>query len=566
MRLNEPPPPPQGDIMERIITEVGEMGRYQRWLFVSMMPFGLFFIFAYTVQMFIAATPQEHWCKVPELQHLDLDLRRNLSIPGAVDGPDWNRCEVYDANWTQVLQTMMPPVGSPTVPCRHGWEFLYNDIPYTTVVSERGWVCENAGIAPFAQTMFFVGSLVGCAFFGWVGDKYGRVPALIGANLIGCFGGVLTLFTSGVWDFTIARFIVGLCIDSCAIMIYIIVIEYVGSRHRTWISNISIAVYCGGGALLMVGLALWLLDWRHLVLATSLPMLFVLVTPLYLPESARWLASKGKVNKAVNMLKKFEKVNRRGIPDDLMAEFIVVASQKSTVDESLRAVVASKPLRNSLLVLIAVTMVGNLGIDAILRMSESIGTNFFLTFTLSSASEIPALVLVTLVLDKWGRRSLISGTMAVAGILALFTAFTSKGVTQMVLAVAMRFAVNMAIGAQLQMVAELIPTGARASGNALVHLTVYVAAMFSPYVVYSQRLWMPLPLLIIGLLCLGAGALSLLLPETKGQPMPQTIADAEKLIRDGMLWQKKKPDLDQNERLNEEFRKMSMSVTSLHRM
>ncbi|XP_063836029.1 organic cation transporter protein-like isoform X2 [Ostrinia nubilalis] len=211
-------------------------------------------------------------------------------------------------------------------------------------------------------------------------------------------------------------------------------------------------------------------------------------------------------------------------------------------------------------------MVGNLGIDAILRMSESIGTNFFLTFTLSSASEIPALVLVTLVLDKWGRRSLISGTMAVAGILALFTAFTSKGVTQMVLAVAMRFAVNMAIGAQLQMVAELIPTGARASGNALVHLTVYVAAMFSPYVVYSQRLWLPLPLLIIGLICLGAGALSLLLPETKGQPMPQTIADAEKLIRDGMLWQKKKPDLDQNERLNEEFRKMSMSVTSLHRM
>ncbi|KAL0895326.1 hypothetical protein ABMA27_011469 [Loxostege sticticalis] len=563
-KLNDVPPEVQGDIMERILYEVGDMGRYQRLLFLSMMPFGLFIVFAYTVQMFIAATPQEHWCKVPELQHLDIELRRNLSIPGAMDGPDWDRCQVYEANWTEVLQTMAPPVNASTAPCRNGWEFLYNDIPYATVVSERGWVCADSGIAPMAQTVFFMGSLLGCAFFGWMGDKYGRLPALIGSNLIGCFGGLLTVFTTGVWDFTIARFIVGICNDSCSVMLYIIVIEYVGARHRTWISNLSIAVYYGGGSLLLVALALWLLDWRNLILATSLPMLIVIATPWYVPESARWLASKGKVNRAVNMLKKFEKVNKKKIPDELMAEFIVVASQKSTVDESLRAVFANAPLRNSLLVLIVVSMVSCLGIDAILRMSESIGTNFFVTFTLSSASEVPALILVTLVLDRWGRRSLICGTLGAAGVLALFTAFTRKGVMQMILAVAMRFALNMAVGAELQLTAELLPTGARASGNSLVHLTVYVAAMFSPTVVYSQRLWSPLPLLIVGMLCLGAGGLCLLLPETKGKPMPQTIVEAERLIRDGALWKKKSRDTGQNEILNEEFRKMSASVTSIN--
>lgn len=51
------------------------MGRYQKLLFVAMLPFGLFFAFVYFVQMFIAATPQRHWCRVPELDHLEPHIR-----------------------------------------------------------------------------------------------------------------------------------------------------------------------------------------------------------------------------------------------------------------------------------------------------------------------------------------------------------------------------------------------------------------------------------------------------------------------------------------------------------
>lgn len=60
-----------------------------------------------------------------------------------MDGPDWDRCQVYEANWTEVLQTMAPPVNASTAPCRNGWEFLYNDIPYATVVSEVRMMMED---------------------------------------------------------------------------------------------------------------------------------------------------------------------------------------------------------------------------------------------------------------------------------------------------------------------------------------------------------------------------------------------------------------------------------------
>ena len=48
---------------------------------------------------------------------------------------------------------------------------------------QRGWVCEHARNTPITQAVFFIGSLVGGVFFGWMADYYGRVPALVGKNL-----------------------------------------------------------------------------------------------------------------------------------------------------------------------------------------------------------------------------------------------------------------------------------------------------------------------------------------------------------------------------------------------
>lgn len=62
--------------------------------------------------------------------------RRNLSAPLTVAG-DMERCKTFDTNWTRVLETLTPPpAGTPMVPCQHGWEFEFSNIPYETVVSE----------------------------------------------------------------------------------------------------------------------------------------------------------------------------------------------------------------------------------------------------------------------------------------------------------------------------------------------------------------------------------------------------------------------------------------------
>ena len=55
-----------------------------------------------------------------------------------------------------------------------------------------------------------------------------------------------------------------------------------------------------------------------------------------------------------------------------------------------------------------------------------------------------------------------------------------------------------------------------------------IGGILCPYVNMLSDTWTPLPLIIYGTLALSGGALALLLPETQGRRLPETIADGEK--------------------------------------
>ncbi|OWR50027.1 hypothetical protein KGM_202411 [Danaus plexippus plexippus] len=520
------------DALESVLVHIGQFGRYQKLLFLGMLPVGVFFAFIYFVQMFIAATPQRHWCKVPELTHLDPELRRNLTAPPpSIDGEEWNRCFMYDANWTEVLLSNRTDPDTPITACKNGWEFELKDIPYHTVVSERGWVCDNSGYTPFTQTVFFIGSFFGGLFFGWVSDYFGRVPALFGANVMALVGGIATIYTTEIWDFAFCRFIVGTSYDTSFMAMYILVLEYTGPKYRTWAANMSIALFFGGGCLILPWVAWWVSDWRTLLWVTSLPMLLVVVVPFTVPESARWLSSRGRVNDAVKVLRRFERVNGRKIPDDVMDEFIVSASQTRRTKESIMDVFKSSALRGLLARMVIVYMTCALVFDGLVRMSEGLGLDFFVTFTLTSATEIPSVMLLALVLDRFGRRVLTAVPLLISGTLILIATLVPRGVPQVSLAIMARFMINMAYNAAIQWSAELMPTPVRGSASSFIHVMGYVSTLVSPFVVYSERAWKLLPLLILGALCLVASGVSLMVPETNGRPMPQTIEEGEQVVR-----------------------------------
>ncbi|XP_022218690.2 organic cation transporter protein [Drosophila obscura] len=542
-----------------ILPLIGEFGRYQKILFICMIPFSFFVAFVYFSQIFLTLIPEQHWCHVPELDGLDVEARLALSIP-MMNG-EYNNCYMYDVNYTEIMAQgkVMADPKWPKVKCRNGWSYNYTEIPYSTVATEQNWVCDDAALPTYAQSIFFLGAIVGGLLFGWVADRYGRIPALIGTNLIGLVAGVGTAFANSFWEFAAMRFFVGFAFDNCFTMMYILVLEYVGPKYRTFVANMSIAIFFTGAACLLPWIAYFVANWKLLSIITSAPLLLVVFTPLIVPESARWLVAQGKVDKAISILKQLERRNGRQVPAQTYQQFAdscrrMREQEAQNGSYSVLDLFKSPRLRRTTLLLIVIWMAISLVFDGHVRNVGSLGLDIFFTFTVASFTELPADTLLTVTLDRFGRRWLACGSMVASGVFSLLATVVPVGVYSAALAIMGRFFVNISYNIGLQWAAEVLPTVVRAQAVAFIHIMGYVASIIAPFIVYLANISTALPLIILGLLGIVGGLLSLLLPETLNHDLPQTLSDGEEFGRGQSIWDfpclAKQVDEDEESRRN----------------
>lgn len=104
---------------------------------------------------------------------------------------------------------------------------------------------------------------------------------------------------------------------------YLAVLEYVGPKWRTFVANMSIALFFTLASCALPWIAYYLADWRMTCIATSVPLVLAVVAPWLVPESARWLVSQGQVEKAIKILGKFERINGTKVPDSVYQCFRV---------------------------------------------------------------------------------------------------------------------------------------------------------------------------------------------------------------------------------------------------
>ncbi|XP_015127546.1 carcinine transporter [Diachasma alloeum] len=325
--------------IDDILPHVGDFGKYQWYLLLAIFPYSLSYANLYFSTFFFTLVPQEHWCRVAELQDLNLtmDERVRASIPSSDKYPYYDKCNRKDLNFSDLLKVKKFNIEAwqtnKTVPCDH-WEYNKSVVPYDSISSELDWVCDKEYMISTTQAIFFLGSILGGFLFGWLADHRGRVPALVLCNIISLIGTIATAWADSFATFALCRFITGFAYDNCINIPLILIVEYMGVHRRTLVFNIAFGIHFALGSTLLPWFAYYIANWRHLAYVVAIPMAIGLLTPWILPESARWYASHGKWDKVVENLKKIAKANGKTPDPRIYETYVRNASNASKRSES----------------------------------------------------------------------------------------------------------------------------------------------------------------------------------------------------------------------------------------
>ena len=188
-------------------------------------------------------------------------------------------------------------------------------VALTVVFTEFHISFVNAGLLISAA---YVGQLIGALAVGSLSEIYGRKATFMWSLVI---FGLFSLGTALSWNFQsllIFRLLQGFGLGAEVPIGAALFSEYVRGEHRGVLTAIYNAIF-GIGLLLcpLVGLGLFVafgdaLGWRILFGLGALPLILAIFVQLHVPESARWLAEKGRVEEAGRIVARIEAEASRG--------------------------------------------------------------------------------------------------------------------------------------------------------------------------------------------------------------------------------------------------------------
>ncbi|XP_060802617.1 beta-alanine transporter-like [Amyelois transitella] len=528
---------------DAILEDVGTFGRYQKLvIYFVLLPAVIPCGFHAYAQLFMAADVQ-HWCKVPELEHLtDLQLVKNLSIPLELKNgePFFSKCTKYNLNYSEILKSYQEDSTrkhAEVVPCTDGWTYD-RSVYKNTIVSEWNLVCNKDFYPTLGLILLGVGGIIGNYIFGYLQDSIGRKPSFFIYLLIECIFGVATAFAQNYVLWIIFRFGVGFTVPAIMATPYVLAIELVGPRCRTLCTILSNIAY-SLGLIFLSGVVYLVRDWRHLALATTLPFICFFLYLWPMPESPRWLLARGRFEEAEVILKNMARINGKSLP----ANYMVQLRRKYESDKLQQDLEKEKSRQYGILDLfrtpnlrkktIIITFIWFTNTSVYVGLSyyaPVLGGDEFLNFFLAGVVELPTYLFLWPSMERLGRRWTLCMSMVVGGV-ACLTTFLVQHESNVTLALYCvgKMGISSSFVVLPLMASELYPTVVRGLGMSLSSVLGMLGPIFIPLVNYLGSDILVLPLIIMGALLVAGGIASLLLPETLNQHLPQTLEDGEKM-------------------------------------
>ncbi|XP_078479037.1 solute carrier family 22 member 13-like [Lampetra planeri] len=500
-----------------ILGHIGEFGLFQQLTLIALCFPNFVQAFVFASFVFIQSDPERH-CNTDWILKADPNLtsdeQLDLTLPREQDGT-FSRCQMFvpvDWNISAIRENGL----NETTSCQNGW--VYRNTLYTsTIVTDFDLVCDQDNWVEMIQAVFMGGVLLGSLIFGPFAESFGRKLATQIPGVIMFVFVATTALCPNIHLYVASQFMVGVGAGGYRVNCIILATEWIGVSKRSWGACVT-QLFGAIGQCVLAGLMYFVRDWRVTQLITAAPLALTVIYIWFIPESARWLLNRGRMDEAKQLIVKAATVNKRSVPDSLLEK--VLSLKKGGI----KVLFKSNTLTKYFSIISLSWFSLSLATFCLYFNMGNLGLSIFMTQFLFGAIEIPAHLLCMWLLEVLGRKLLLIFTLLVGGLSCIFILAVPEGYVVAVtsLAVAARFFLIGAASICNVFVQELFPTSTRQTATALGAISGRVGALLAPLLnVLGTYHWF-IPTTVFSSVTLISGALGFLLPETSRKELPDS--------------------------------------------
>ncbi len=378
-----------------------------------------------------------------------------------------------------------------------------------------------------------LGCVLGASLAAFTSDRFGRKKSLLAAAALFSVSSIATALPRNVTEFVIARLVGGVAIGLASTLSPLYIAEISPARIRGLLVSVNqLAIVTG--ILLSYSVNYGLTgagpsNWRWMFASAAVPSAFFLLALLFVPESPRWLAQKGRDQEAERILSR--------IKGSDAAQLEIQAIHSAVAEES--GNVFDPAFRKPLVVAILIALFSQFtGINTIIYYGSLIFLEHVPKQTASTALwanvmvgaiNFAATILGMYLIDRLGRKPLMSaafGGMAISlvGVAsAIYFHGPALAVLLLVLIYVACFAIGIGTGTWVLM-SEICPTRVRGRVMSIATLFLWCGtlAVTLTFLSLVQILTAPGAFLLYAMVCVAACLfIWYTIPETKGRTLEE---------------------------------------------
>jgi sugar porter (SP) family MFS transporter len=420
---------------------------------------------------------------------------------------------------------------------------------------ERFFHLDSPSLEGWAMSCALIGCLFGAISSGGLSNRFGRKRLLTLAALVFAISSLGTGLSFRFDVFVAWRMMGGYAIGLASGVSPLYIAEISPARLRGRLVSLNqVAIVFG---ILLAQIVNWLIarpvpagasseqlllswngqwGWRWMFAVTAIPSVLFLIASLMVPESPRWLASKGRHEQALGIL---ERLGGRAYAQQVLEDFALVneTQPERPVLQELR----SPGIRKLLLLGITLAVLQQwCGINVIFNYAQEIFTaagyqvsDILFNIVVTGTVNVVFTFVAFFTIDRFGRRFLLltglSGLVVIYGVLGLLYRmhFQGKPMLVLVLAAIACYAMSLA-PATWVVISEIFPNRIRSSAMSIAVTALWLACFLLTYTfpLLNAALGAAGTFWTYAVICLaGAVFLFFRLSETKGRTLEEIETD-----------------------------------------